>query len=209
MSRSSLNGLDTRCIRMCGVITIYQNKGQSHSSLLPKLLNYCNCGRFVHYYFILHDDTDELHYHFILILAATTRLNTILNGMADVLGIDVIQIGIEKLTNLNAKLRYFLHLEESAEKKRYNVDNIYSDESITRLEDYINTDDDILSSERLFQLVLTYQNEIDLMHYLGLSVYHKYRYEIKTLLENSSYLALHYKHLVPTFKQNKDLPFDE
>lgn len=207
MSHNSLNSLATRCNRHCGTITIYEDKGQSVERTRSMLLSFVNnTDSILHYYFILHDDTEKRHFHFIFIFATTIRLGTTLNKLSTFLNFDTTQIGIEKLTNLNAYLRYFLHLEEDLEKKRYDITEIISDENLTRLQDYIDTDDEVISATRLISLVLTYANEVDIMNYLGLTTYHKYRYEIKLLYENMSYLAYHYKHLIPEKKMN-DLPF--
>lgn len=208
MSHNALNSLATRCNRHCGTITIYEDKGQSVERIRATFLSFLhNQDNILHYYFIIHDDTERKHIHFILIFATTYRLGTTLNKLSAYLNLDTTQIGIEKLTNLNAYLRYFLHLEEEVDKKRYDIMDIVSDENLTRLQDYIDTDDEVISSTRLISLVLTYANEVDIMNYLGLTTYHKYRYEIKLLYENMTYLALHYKHLIPEKKLDNDLPF--
>lgn len=210
MSRNSLNSLATRCNRHCGTITLFENSTDELNRLKTSLLQYCNgTDSILHYYFIIHDDTDHLHFHFIFIYNTTIRLGTTLNKLSAFLNVDTTQIGVEKLTNLNAYLRYFLHLEEDISKKRYEVTDIFSDETLTRLQDYLDTDDEVLSVSRLISLVLTYQNEVDIMNYLGLTTYHKYRYEIKLLYEHTAYLSYNYPHLKPEYQYKKDLPFDE
>lgn len=201
--------LNSMYVRQCGIITLYDNLGQTMPNLLDLFRKFCFSYENVrHYYFIVHDDVDKLHIHFAFIFEKPVRISTMISKISEFCNIDVLQVSCEKLVSLNANLRYMLHLDESIDKKRYAIDDIYSDESITSLQDYIDSDNDELTTTRLIQICLTYSNEVDIMNHVGLTTFHKYRYEIRVLLDNASYLAYHYKHLIPEkIFNDKDLPF--
>lgn len=186
--------LDTRCLRACGIITLYE--GDDVVVFKKIMLSFCNNYENIsHYYFIFHDDADKIHIHFALTFRQQVRLKTLLNKISFTFNIDVTRIGVEKLINLNSQLRYFLHLEEDISKKRYDVLDIISDESIDAITGYLGSDEDTLNIQRLFALVMKYDDEIDLMYYLDLPMYHKYRHEIHTLYDRRFHLLGHYGHL--------------
>lgn len=195
--------LDTRTNRICGTIFVPEDDDVKNVQL--SILKFMNSVDFVNdYYVILHDDTDNLHFHYIIISNSVKRLSTFLNTLQTILNIDVTCIGVERLINLNMYLRYFLHLDESEDKKRYLVTDIYSNKSVHELNYLLDSDTEELTAMQLILSVLTYPRSHDLMIHLGLARYHKYRYEIKELQDNYMMLQNQYGKLLD---DSNNLPF--
>lgn len=202
MSRNS--SINQRVVRACG--TIFYKGDCTLDELNKNMLKYCNNEQIImHYYFINHDDdVDKPHLHYLFVFDSQVRLSTLLNRLEVVTGLPRDNISVEKCLDFNSYLRYMLHIGE--DKKQYAVVDIVSDEGVDTLQKYIASDDITLNIRRLFQLIMKYDDEVDLMYHLDLPIYHKYRHEIKTLYERKFYLLGHYKFLDREDNAN-NLPF--
>lgn len=202
MSRNS--SINQRVVRACG--TIYYDEVCSLDEVKKNMLKYCNNEQIImHYYFINHDDdVTKQHLHYLFYFDTQVRLSTLLNRLEVVTGLPRDKISVEKCMDFNSYLRYMLHIEE--DKKQYSILDIVSDEGVDTIQKYIASDDITLNIRRLFQLIMKYDDEVDLMYHLDLPTYHKYRHEIKTLYERKIYLLVHYKFLDKDDNSN-NLPF--
>lgn len=160
------------------------------------------------YYLITHDDTDTFHIHYLIKLNRQVRLGTIINFMADGLSINPLAINIDKCRGLNLCLRYMLHIDDSSKlenKKVFNVSDMVSNRDMNFITTLIECDDDDeISWEKLVKAVVKYNKTSELIKFLGLHAYHKYRFEIKDLLEeklNSPKFLYEYSYL------DDDTPF--
>lgn len=190
--------LDRKVSRVCGVLNLskdstYDEMVSFREKFIVGMENYDYC---LNYFVILHDDSDTLHLHYIVLLQKPRRVINTLNDIAQIMGIEQNQVSIDVLSNLNAQLRYFVHLNE--DKKQYPVTDIKSNLSLPQVSELINNTSQAvpLSSIQLITYVLLYPHEADLMVVLGLDTYHKYRSEIKMLYEQSMYLNMKYKYLL-------------
>jgi len=172
---------DTRVLACVGSINFREYKHCDLPSLAEKLTNLFERWLFVeNYYLIWHDDTDTPHIHYVLELTGQKRLKTLLNDFERE-GYNRASINIDKLGFLNASLKYFLHQTEEAiedGKKIYPLEAIISNLSIEALADIISLDEDVLTAERLIQICLECNTQIDVMKRLGLKCFHKHRYEV-------------------------------
>lgn len=185
---------------------------ESKSILIQHLMQFVdNYNRIGNYYFIVHDDTDILHIHFAFVLSSQTRLETIFNKLADVIVYkykdtrDTFGINIEKCSNLNAYLRYMLHIDEASikqNKKKFDIENIITNDSVNSIEGIINSKKGNIDAYYLRNAVLDSSSDFDLMVKLGLQVYHKYRYEIDLLKQQRISLLLEREK-----EKERDLPF--
>lgn len=206
MSRKQ--NLDKRVMSIAGTIYLWQ---YSREEIQNALYHFCRDNDFVlHYYYIYHDDeSDKLHFHYVLRLNRAIRLLTMLNNFEtffkNQLGnaFDRDQVSVEGLTDLNAYLRYFIHLEYD-DKKPYRPCDIYSDETLSMIEGYINSEGYELTAERLFAYIINSETLDDLMLKMGLKAFHKYRYEIKELWDSRGGLKARHPELV---SDANDLPF--
>lgn len=204
---NKLNKLETRCLSMCGVISCWQTDIIRIKEVLNQF--FTSSDYILHYYYIFHDDeVDNLHYHYVIRLNKAVRCSTMLNSLDDffashIKGFDRNQISVDRLTDLNAYLRYFIHLDYE-DKKPYFPYQICSDETLQMIEGYINSDNCELTAERLISYVINSSTIDDLMISMGLKAYHKYRYEISQLWDNKTGLLVRYKHLK---SDRNDLPF--
>lgn len=198
------NKLDTRVL--CAFGSINDNdKILTIESIKKMFIDFVNVSDF---YFICHDDTNTLHYHYLIKLKKQTRLSTIINFIADYLSINTLAINIDKCRGFNQCLRYMLHIDDSSKidnKKVFDVADIVSNDNIENINNFLQSDDDdLMSFEFLIKGVLKYSKTSDLIKYFGLKNYHKYRFEIRDLLDeklNSPKLQMDYQYLID------DLPF--
>lgn len=177
--------LDSRVLSCTGSINFKDNLHTDLPKLLSILENQLKELKFVeNYYLIAHGDTNTPHIHFAIELTGQKRLKTLLNDF-EKLGYNRNAINITKLLFLHSTIRYFLHLtDESLEdgKQIYCLDNIISNMPYEYLEDVINLEDDELNTEKLIQICLECCDKISIMKRLGLKTFHKWRYEIDTIL---------------------------
>lgn len=180
----------------CGCINYDTKTINDVPSLMDNLCSISShYNRISKYYYIAHTETDTLHIHFIYYLSSQTRLLTLFNKLREVVKKDIRDdgaINIMKCESINAHLRYFLHIDEKSKregKKVYSIDDIVSNDDIDIIEGFINSRKGEVDAYYLRDCVLDCNDEFELMNKLGLKVYHKYRYEIKTLQENRVRLA--------------------
>lgn len=182
----SKNKLETRVISAFGSINL---NGVENSAIFMKLLanffeDYAVCEE---YYLIEHNETETLHIHYLIRLNKQVRLSTLINLISDGMNINPLAINIDKCRGFNQCLRYMLHIDDSSKlenKKVYQVSDIVSSSDEKNIINLIQSDDDLdLSWELLIKAVIKYSRTSDLIKYLGLKNYHKYRFEIKDLIE--------------------------
>ena len=167
--------------------------------------NYAPCQD---YFIIKHDDTETLHYHYLLKLSKQVRLSTIINFISSGLNINPLAVNIDKCRGFNICLRYMIHVDDSSKldnKKVYEPNNIVSNRQLSEVINLLQCDDDDeISWEVLIKGVIRYSKTSDLIKFFGLKNYHKYRFEIRDLLEeklNSPKFNMEYSYL------NDDVPF--
>lgn len=160
------------------------------------------------YFLIAHDDTNTFHIHYLIKLRRQTRLSTIINMLADGLTINTLAINIDKCRGFNQCLRYMIHIDSASKienKKVYNVVDIVSNHNIDDITSLLQCDDENdISWESLIKGVIRFNKVSDLIKYFGLKNYHKYRFEIRDLLDeklNSPKFMMEYSYL------NDDMPF--
>lgn len=200
--------LDTRVMCCCGSIN-YNNCDRSEDSIMnirKTFIAMCDTiDRVIeNYYFILHFDTDIVHIHYILELSNQVRLKSMLNHLESLLKVNRNAINIDKCVSVSNYLKYMLHLTDLSiddGKEVYSSDDIYSNLCDDIVQNYIDCDDNGLSIERLIDICFTSKDLIEIMRKLGLKTYHKYRYEIKDILDREYYLQNTRK-----FK-NRNIPF--
>lgn len=148
----------------------------------------------IEYYFIWHTDTDTLHMHYAFTLSRQSRIKTLLNIISTELQVNPLAVNIKNMTSLCSQLRYFLHSDTKSitnGKTLFSIDDIYSNMTKDIIQSYIDSDDEGLSFTRLLELCVNAvddngcMNELSVMNSLGLQLFHKYRYEIKIILDNS------------------------
>ena len=203
------NKLDTRVMSSFGSINYKESNVEDMKHTIIQLSNffdnYIPCED---YYLIIHDDTDTLHIHYLIKLNKQVRLSTIINCLSDSLCINPLAINIDKCRGFNNCLRYMLHIDESSKienKKIFSTSDIISNRDKNYIDTLIQCDDEEdISWESLIRAVVRYSKTSDLIKHLGLKVYHKYRFEIRDLLEeklNSPKFNMDYSYL------NDDIPF--
>lgn len=211
LGTADFNGYDDRCQRFCGSI----NLDQYDKSVLPQLLEHfescCkDSDRIKEYYLIGHTETNTLHIHFILILRGLCRPKTILRLLESFqLGRTLEAINLKKLSSIGAHLRYIVHQDEKSIKSgkvQYDVSQIVSNMPIELIEDYISLQDDSLNTERLINICIECGDIIEVMKRLGLSTYHKYRDEVKTIF-NYDYRLRVVRDIERERKKRDSLPF--
>ena len=189
-----VNTLDTRCMKMSGVISLRDYTQEETTKLLGNLFTFFVNSSLDSFYYILHTDSDTLHIHYLVVLKRITRLKTFLNRLSDGLNLPSLAISIDKCSSINAMLRYFLHIGE--DKKKYFITDIYSNMPRDYIDNLISTDDDCLDFARLVCILIDCKDEIQAMEKLGLKTFHKYRYEIKVLFDNGYALHETYERLM-------------
>lgn len=200
---SRRDSLGTRTTRICGTIYFPSDFTQTDMiSICDKLMH--SLDFVIDYYFILHDDAEFLHVHYIILSSQVKRLQTYLNNINCILNFDEKLISVETLKNLNMYLRYFMHLDESDNVKRYLVTEIHSNKSVDEINYLLDNDTEELTAIQLIISVIKYPRSHDLMVHLGLHRFHKYRYEIRELQDNYMTISNQYKHLIDN---TNDLPF--
>lgn len=149
------------------------------------------------YYFILHDDTDVVHIHFIFYSVSQVQLMTYFNKLrkhfVPKYTRDEFGINIEKCEDFNAHLRYLVHQDNKSTqegKKQYSIEDIISNDSVEMIDNFIHSKKGVIDAFYLRDCVLDYPDEFDLMVKLGLSVYHKYYKEIDLLKSMRASLCL-------------------
>lgn len=200
--------LDKKVSKVCGVLNLSKESTYEDLSSLLELfiVGMENCNYVSHYFAIIHDDSDVIHIHYAILMDSQKRILTMINKLCEICNLEPNQVSIEHLKNLNAILRYFLHMNE--DKKKYKISDIKSDMSTDEIASYVNSDSDAqsLTSKQLITSVLLYPNECDLMCILGLQTFHKYRNEIRTLYDHHAYVQSHYGYLLDEQNSN-NLPF--
>ena len=211
---SHRESLDTRCTKICGVVTLPKVDVSTplelanliacvRAKIVDFFSSYSVC---IRYYIIFHDeDDDNLHWHYACTLSAQKRLKTFLNDIDDFLIIGRNYIGVESMKSLGGMLMYFTHQCEE-HKKEYLVEDIISNDSEDIIYDLLDSKNFEITTTYLIEMVLRYSHNSDLMVAIGLNVYHNYRNEIKLLRDEDTYLQCKYKYLC---KDNDDdsLPF--
>lgn len=204
---SHRESLDTRCTKICGVVTL--PKDYPSKVLEVKLVDFFNSYNVcVRYYIILHDENEEnLHFHYACSLSSQKRLKTFLNDMNNFLALGINYIGVESMRSLSGMLMYFIHANQE-HKKEYLVEDIISNDNEEIIFDLIDMKAAEVTTIYLIEMVLRFDHDSDLMKYIGLTTYHKYRNEIKVLRDESFYLNAKYKYLLDKkFDAEGELPF--
>lgn len=178
--------MESRVIAIFGSINFSESTHSDLPQILKSFVDKVESCLFVeNYYVIAHDDTNTPHIHYILELSTQKRLKTLLNDF-EKLGYNRNAVNIGKLGVLCESLRYMLHMTEESindGKKKYLIDNLVSNMPIEYIENCLASEDDNFNVDRLIAICLECDgNKVSIMRKLGLSIYHKYRFEINDIL---------------------------
>lgn len=157
------------------------------------------------WYFIVHDDSDHLHVHFILLLKGQVRLCTMCNKLAEMFDVNPLAISITRLKSIVGSLKYWLHITpESIEdgKKPYPASEIISTDSDLVIQGYLDSESDNNISLRLIrQLIIESDIKSDVLIKLNNDkLIKKNRYYIDTMWNDKDILQLRQHEI-------EDLPF--
>lgn len=138
------------------------------------------------YYFIPHTETDTLHIHFAIVLKNQVQLSTMLNYIADTLGVNGLAVNITRMDSLCGSLRYFLHKDKESMllgKKVYNDSDIIHNQNDFIFKNYLNSNnDDDISIPHLVFLALGCSCESEIyLHLESTKFCNKYKYLIHTI----------------------------
>lgn len=187
---------EKRPTKMCGSInfnTLSHDDFNAIESVKEKIKTCFACSDNVaEWYVIYHSGTNTPHYHYILTLKRQTRVGTMINYIADFLGINPLAVNCKPCSSVSAQVRYITHHEEDI-KVQFSIDDIESNMSREYIKLLYESDDDTFDFHRLVEIIFECGNEIQVMEKLGIALFHKYRYEIKIMLDNSSYVADYYR----------------
>lgn len=191
-----------KCKKFCGSINLKDVKDTKDLHLKTIFLsNILESNPLIDtFYLVHHDETETNHIHYLIVYKTQIRGQTLLNYLADSLHIEGIAVNVDKVAYVGAHLRYMIHQDEESKKlnkKRYEVEDIISNDNREIIEGYLTSKSDDLTFEFLKKLVLAYSHEWQVMERLDLKLYHKYRFEIHFLYENRGTLMA----------CNEELPF--
>lgn len=204
-----MNKLDRRVRSICGSVNLKDYSVSDVGNLTYKLVDYLNDKSVVkEYYFIFHTETDTLHFHYILIFNRQQMLKTWILKFSECLGLEEIAINIDVLAYRNAHLRYMLHIDEESKKvgkKVYDISSIVTNMNPKLLSAFIHSKNDsdkldIYSLELI--CVQCMGNIVEIMEFLDLTLYHKYRFEIGLILEHFAIIKLKFDN-----DESLELPF--
>lgn len=125
------------------------------------------------------------HIHALLILkeGVTPRLNTTLNRLSDVVGVNVVDIDIERAENYEECIRYCIHRGYPL-KHQYDVSELKTNLSEKELEPILNTEEQYFTAQYLIKLIkICNCSIITILGVLGLKKYMKVRNVIKDIIE--------------------------
>lgn len=180
----------------CGSINFDIKNHSDLNDIMIKFVDFCESYKQItNYYLIAHDDTDVPHIHFIFYCTQHVMLITLFNQMRKFFvpnyTRDEYGINIMKCENINAHLKYFLHLDKESiaqNKKQFNLEDIVSNEDMQVIDNYIHSKKGQIDAYLLRDAVLDNIFEFDLMVKLTLPLYHRYRYEIQILKDERAHL---------------------
>lgn len=141
------------------------------------------------YAFIYHYEKDFKHYHLHIKTKKLYESKSIINNLARFFMININMIECKVCINVSASCRYLLHLDNK-EKKQYDFDNLYTNDS-QKFIDIINNSDyeyTSLNFNMLFEIVLSSNSLIEVYKRVGLANAQKYRYVIKDMFEQRNKL---------------------
>lgn len=141
--------------------------------------------------FIGHDkDTEDdgtikfRHIHALIVLkeGVKPRLSTSLNRLASVVGIDTIDVDIEKAENITSCIRYCLH-KGYPEKYQYSSEELQSNLTKDELEEYLNVEESAFTANYLINLIVICNfSVVTILKQIGLKTYCRYRNVIKDVI---------------------------
>lgn len=182
----------------CGILDFDTKTIEDKSELLYAVNDFCEgYNKISKYYFILHDDADVIHIHFIFYSVSQVQLMTYFNKLRKHLVPKYTRneygISIEKCEDFNAYLKYIVHQDAKSikeSKKQYSIEDIISNDSVELIDNYIHSKRGVIDAYYLRDCILDYPDDFDLMVKLGLSVFHKYWKEIDMLRSMRASLAM-------------------
>lgn len=134
--------------------------------------------------FIGHDkDIDEdgtpkfRHIHALIVLkdGSKPRLSTSLTRISNAVGLNVLDVDIEKADNIASCIRYCLH-KGYPQKHPYDVNELITNLNEEELKPYLDLDNKTFTASYLIQLVeLCGGNRLNIMKQIGLANYQRYR----------------------------------
>lgn len=187
--------LSDRTKKFCGSINFKELNNCENLDIKVKLLYHIlECNPLIDtFYLIGHGETETKHLHYIICYKNQIRGQTVLNYLAEAMEVNPLAVNIQKLAFIGSHLRYIIHQDPDSiklGKKRYEITDIQSNDNKEIIEGYISSKSDDLTYDFLRRLVIAYPHEYQIMERLELKLYHKYRAEIKTLLDSRSMLMV-------------------
>ncbi len=128
-----------------------------------------------YYSFILHNDTDKLHYHIIIETRSNLAKNTIINMFAKQLKCNRDIVQVLYVIDFVKENRYLIHLD-NLDKEPYLFNDVITND-IDRFTDIIDKNIDIndISIQYLIDIVNTSNSIVECYTRIGLSLSQKYR----------------------------------
>lgn len=193
MSKYKEPSFDSHQTEMFGNVQLRDVEFSDIPSVLKRLEDVFTSMKIIDDYFmIFHDDSDYPHIHFILLLGAQMRMNTMCNKIAEKFGVNTLAISIKKLKSIVGALKYMIHdTEESKEdgKKKYLPWEIRSNCSDFIIQGYLESDsDDNVSTRLIKQLCIEASVKSEVLEKLGsLKLIKKNRYLIESYWDDKWY----------------------
>lgn len=137
-----------------------------------------------YYSFILHNDTDKLHYHIIIETRSNLAKNTIINMFAKQLKCNRDIVQVLYAIDFVKENRYLIHLDNT-DKEPYLFNDVITND-IDRYSDMIDKNIDInaISIDYLIDVVKTSNTIVECYSRIGLSLSQKYHNIIVDLWKN-------------------------
>lgn len=195
MSKYKEPSFDSHQTEMFGNVQLRDVEFSDIPSVLKRLEDVFTSMKIIDDYFIIYHDDSESgipHIHFILLLGAQMRMNTMCNKIAESFGVSTLAVSVKKLKSIVGGLKYVLHMtEESIEdgKKPYMPWDIRSNCSDYIIQGYLESEsDDNVSTRLIKQLCIEASVKSEVLEKLGsLKLIKKNRYLIESYWDDKWY----------------------
>lgn len=190
--------LSTRTAKVCGVVTfagfeLYEvlDFRESLDAFLAATSK--NWVTMVHW--LDYDENGEeenIHIHFATEQVKVLRLGTLLNKIADDLGVNTLAVSVDKMISLDAQIEYFVH-KKDPDKVQYCAYQMHSNMPFEEIKAILKRESEAetFDSEYLVELVQRCDTKTELMMELGVYRYRNLRGVINDLWQEKYKTDLH------------------
>lgn len=131
--------------------------------------------------YILHDrDIDEngrvktLHAHIVGNLHKRTRKSTLINRLADCLGVSTLAVSVEKQSSFEGCFQYLTH-KNDPDKYQYSLSDVVTNLAEDEIDMVMDDNSGTLDVQSVMRICLTARSIVDVIEQLGMSTYCHYR----------------------------------